>query len=406
MQKLNTLYFLIRFYLLFFYVKFLAICFRLFPKKTKTGDILYLEGFPKDGSGYTYRVEHWKNLLKEQGYKVEALCVIPESSIYFKEANNKNLSNFIIKNIRIRIKQIIYSRKFKLVIVRRNLVVFNQYGNFFMEKLLKTANPNCILDFDDDIGSESPKYTASIFQKIMLMPYNQFYGSFRFYKGFICGSNYLKELTLSKIKTENFIIIPTCVNYTEIIKPKKYSLIVPETFTFGWIGGNQNLFLLKQVIPALNKISKEFKIQLLVIAGVSHYEFEAEFNVIFERFSLETEINSMMKMDIGLMPLNDSASARAKCGFKLIQYMGLGIPGIASALTVNTEIVEDKINGWLVPINQDWYPYLKEVINSYNKLPDMGKLAFNTIKERYSFEANFNKYLSFIKKNIENDKRN
>lgn len=406
MQKFRTLYFIIRFYSLFIFVKLLAFYFKLFPITSKTKDILYLESYPKDGSGYTYRVKHWKNMLIEQGYKTEALCVIPESKVYFKEATKKDLSHFIIQNIRIRIKQIIYSGKFKLVIVRRNLVVFNQYGNFFMEKLLKTVSPNIVLDLDDDIGAESPKYNGSFFQRLMLMPDNHFYGSLDFYKGFICGSNFLKKLTISKIQTDNLVVIPTCVNYTEIVEPKKYSDITPHPITFGWIGGNHNLSLLKQIIPALNKIHKEYPVQLLVIAGVSNYEFNAEFNVIFEKFSLETEISSMMKMDFGLMPLNDTESARAKCGFKLIQYMGLGIPGIASALTMNNEIIEDKINGWLVPIEEDWYPYLKEAVNNYSKLSEMSKLAAKTVKQRYSFEANADRYLSFIKQNLENDKRN
>jgi glycosyltransferase involved in cell wall biosynthesis len=96
------------------------------------------------------------------------------------------------------------------------------------------------------------------------------------------------------------------------------------------------------------------------------------------------------------MPLNDAPVSRGKCGFKLIQYMGLGIPSIASAITVNNEIIDDGINGWLVYDETKWLEKLEEVITRTADFNTFGERAKLKIDSKYSFEANLQEYLSFL----------
>lgn len=399
MNKLKTLCFILRFYGLFAVVRFLTLYYKIIGTGKREKDVLYLESLTFDGAGYTYRVKYWEDILKGKGMEVESLCVVPDAVSFFSESTTDNLQTFILKNIKIRIKQIRYSRNFKCVIVRRNLVIYNQYGNHFMEQFLRVASPDCILDFDDDIGAQEPTRSPSLFHRIMNMSSHQFYGSFDYYKGFICGSDYLKDLVLSKKSTENIVVIPTCVNYTDYPQ-KKYQVSLPSIVTFGWIGGNHNLFLLEKIIPSLNQLHKEFPLQLLVIAGVNDYPFHADFKIVYDQFSLETEIESLMKMDIGLMPLEDDEISRGKCGFKLLQYMGVGIPGIASAVTVNNEIIDDGENGWLVQNEDEWYSKLREAIQRYPEFDSIGHKATDKVDKNYSFKTNSNKYYNFIQQNI------
>jgi hypothetical protein len=179
MRKLYTIFFVIKFYCWFSIVKLLTLFYKLIGPSNPKKDILFLESLTYDGAGYTYRVHQWQKLLSESGLIVESLCVVPDAKTFFKESDTKNLPKFLLKNIRIRIQQIIYARQFKTVVVRRNLVIYNQYGNHFMEKLLRAAHGNCILDFDDDLGAQEPINSTSLFHKIMLMTSHQFYGSFK-----------------------------------------------------------------------------------------------------------------------------------------------------------------------------------------------------------------------------------
>lgn len=403
MKKLNNIIFVFIFLFLFLYVKLLTVYYKIIGNSKPNKDVLYLESFTEDGAGYTYRVKYWKGLLIEKGYSVESNFIVRYTEDFFKQTSSENLSHFLIKSILIRIKQIKYSREFKLVIIRRNLLVYNQYGNHFMEKLLSAAHPNKVLDFDDDIGAtETNKGKKSAFQTIMMFSSNKFHDSFSFYDGFITGSNYLKALVQEKcstVKSENINVIPTCVYYTDL-PAKQYPTKPNDEILFGWIGGNSNLPLLKEIIPAMNKLAKEKAIKLLIIAGVKEYDLKAEFPVVFKQYSLETELEYLKTMDIGLMPLRDNATSRGKCGFKLLQYMGVGVPGIASAITINKEIINDGVNGWLVEPNGDWLPVLRKAVNARESLQEIGDKARNTVHLNYSFSANYVVYENFIQKFI------
>lgn len=98
------------------------------------------------------------------------------------------------------------------------------------------------------------------------------------------------------------------------------------------------------------------------------------------------------------MPLNDDAKSKGKGGFKLIQYMGLGIVSVASAITINTEIVEDGHNSFLVNSNEEWYEKLRTILERKIDFKSISIMARKQIMENYSFKANQKKYIEFVSK--------
>ncbi len=390
----NTIVFILRFYLNLLQIKVLTLYFHVVghAKKTKF-DILYLEVFPEDGAGFNYRAKKWMELLEHTGATVDARFLVRQSADFFQQTKDSNLQKFLLDSMRIRKRQIIESRQYRIVIVRRSLLLYNNYGNLFFEKLLKAAHPNRLLDIDDDTLVVEAK--KNVFSRIMCERHDHFYRSFQYYNGFITGSNYLKELVLEKRDQQEtcILVVPTCVDYDKY-PTKVYSETSP--LVFGWIGGNHNLYQLKSIIPALNTLYETQNFELRVIAGVTSYDFNAKFPVHFIPFDLNTEVEELKKIDIGLMPLEDSITTRGKCGFKLIQYMGLGIPGIASAITVNTEIITDGENGWLVNTPEEWLDKLKTICDERSRLGQIGLKARATIEDRYSFKAHFEAYRTFL----------
>src|SRR5258708_20287210 len=71
-------------------------------------------------------------------------------------------------------------------------------------------------------------------------------------------------------------------------------------------------------------------------------------------WSEDTEVESIHKFDVGIMPLKDSPWERGKCGYKLIQCMACGIPVVASPVGVNSQIVAHGTDGFLANDEAVW----------------------------------------------------
>lgn len=392
-HKINIIFFII-----YFSLKIKIILYFLKEGKDKMKEILFLENFPIENGGYQYRAQKWADLLNYSGIECKVLTIFDEKKDFEHATPQKNLSSFLIVSLRKRFQQILYSRRFKTVIVRRELLLYNDYGNLFMDKFLLKLHPNAILDFDDDIAAakNQPKKITSLYGKLLLEDGNKFNNTLRLYKRFIVASNYLKERVLQENPTlppENILVIPTCVDYDKY-PPKQYPVTI-EKITFGWIGGDHNYPLLDTLLPVLNQLAQKYQFKLLVIGG-TEYKRDSSFEIEFAPWSMETEVENIYRIDVGLMPVEDDLRGRGKGGFKLIQYMGLGIVSVASAVTINCEIVNHGVDSFLAHSLNDWKTILEMILEKKIDFQQVGKKAREKIEKHYTFKANWEKYRSFI----------
>jgi glycosyltransferase involved in cell wall biosynthesis len=284
------------------------------------------------------------------------------------------------------------------VIVRREILMFNDYGNLFFERLMATIHNSLILDFDDDIAAakREPR-TIGFYGKLLLESAAKFTNSFKYYNGFIPASGYLKQKFLSSKNENDILVLPTCVDYDKLT-PKSYGQQTWE-LTIGWVGARNNLENILVVIPALNALADKYKFRLLIVCD-AQLQGRTNFPIENIYWSEKDEITNLQKIDIGIMPLMVNDENKGKAGFKLIQYMGCGLVSLSTALTVNTEIVEDNVNGFLVPPDADWTPYFEKVFNSRENYSAISKAAFEKVKANYSFNAHTDKLITFLKNRI------
>jgi hypothetical protein len=123
MNKIYTFLLLISVY----FIKFIIWIFTntYFKKNSNINKntILFLEDFPIENSGYQYRAAKWANLFRENGYIVDILTTNKHISQYdFKLMNHKF---FLLRNMYVRFFHCIQARKYSVVIVRRELLLYN-----------------------------------------------------------------------------------------------------------------------------------------------------------------------------------------------------------------------------------------------------------------------------------------
>lgn len=380
--------------ILTYYYYFLSKITPLFLAKSKKEGVLYLAAFYPGNAGYHWRVKVWADELMDSGIKVKVCCVFTGEE--FRNLYGIKHSLFLIRFLRERFKQVKLASRYETVIVRRELLMYNDYGNLFLDKMLLKLNKNVILDFDDDIAAQKgqPKKITNWFGKLLMEDGNKFNNALRVYNKFIVASDYLKERILKERggNRAEMLIIPTSVDYSRHLA-KGY--VNNKPLSIGWIGGDHNYFLLDSIIPVLNKLSSTRQFKLIVI-GASKYDRSTNFEIDFREWSLDSEVKNLLDIDIGIMPLQDTEISKGKGGFKLIQYMGLGIVSVASAVTINKEIVNDGIDSFLVETEHEWEDILDKLLSGSVDLKTVGEKARKKILNNYTVEANRTRYIQFV----------
>lgn len=85
-----------------------------------------------------------------------------------------------------------------------------------------------------------------------------------------------------------------------------------------------------------------------------------------------------------------------KCGCKVIQYMGVGIPVVASGVGVHEEIINDGVNGLLADSDEEWIERLSQLIENETLRERFGFMGRKTVEERYSIKVNGPKLLEIL----------
>jgi glycosyltransferase involved in cell wall biosynthesis len=78
-----------------------------------------------------------------------------------------------------------------------------------------------------------------------------------------------------------------------------------------------------------------------------------------------------------------------KCGLKLLQYLAVGTPGIASPIGVNAEIMQGEQVGRAASTDREWEAALEELLVDAPLRRRLGAEGRKRVEEQFSIEANW-----------------
>ena len=210
----------------------------------------------------------------------------------------------------------------------------------------------------------------------------------------IAGNPYLGEF--ARKFNPRVEIIPTpidCERYRPLPqRPTGKPLII------GWMGTDSNVPYLADLIPVMRRLLAETEIRFMIVTGPGKKPPEFDFNerVVWKEWCAKTEIDDLRLFDIGLMPLADDAYTSGKCGFKLLQYMAVGIPVVASPVGMNRQIVEEGINGFLANDEKEWLDKLRLLCRDDDLRQRMGRVGRQMIEASFSLQKISQKWVALL----------
>ncbi len=110
-------------------------------------------------------------------------------------------------------------------------------------------------------------------------------------------------------------------------------------------------------------------------------------DVKFIPWRLDTQEAEIARFDIGIMPLPKTKWAEGKCGYKALQYMAQAVPPVVSDVGINSEIVEHGKEGFVARDLEDFYKYLKLLIENKELRRQMGLSARQKVERYYSVKV-------------------
>jgi glycosyltransferase involved in cell wall biosynthesis len=246
--------------------------------------------------------------------------------------------------------------------------------------LAKIFRKKLIYDFDDAIWL--PNTTSENRISALLKWHTKAKSICKWSYKISCGNAYLASF--AQQHSASVVIFPTIVDTDKQHKYlKQHSNKKP--IVIGWTGTHSTLKYLDAIVPVLQVLEKNHDIEFLVIADKKP-ALPLE-KLRFVKWKESSEIEDLMQIDIGVMPLADTEWEKGKCGFKAIQYMALGIPAVVSPVGVNSSIVEDNVNGFLCSTPDEWENRLSELIKNVSLREQMGSASRKKIIDHYSVSA-------------------
>ena len=283
-----------------------------------------------------------------------------------------------------RLKRVVHGLRagaYDVVFVQRPALPFTALP----ERLISRLNPNVIFDVDDAIflgpgGRVEPARRRTFDDELEIA------------RHVICGNHYLAEMAPDDKTT----MIPTVID-TDKYVPAEAAESDSDGVIIGWMGTSGNFPFLEQVTPVLKRVlDARAEATVRLVSNAAFEPLAGHPQVEQPRWSEERELELLQSFDIGLMPLEDSELTRGKCGFKMIQYMAVGVPVVASAVGANVDIFEGSGAGHLPDSWEDWEQPLLQLIDDADEREQRGSSGREHCVENYSIRGVLDVYLEIF----------
>ena len=209
----------------------------------------------------------------------------------------------------------------------------------------------------------------------------------------VAGNQFLRSETLPY--NSHVEVIPTSIDLSHYGVKNEFHPDGP--LVIGWLGTSSTLKYLERLMPTLENLYQRYPhFQLKIVCD--QFLESPILPVIQKRWSLDEEEADLKSFDIGIMPLVDDLWSMGKCGLKILQYYGVGVPAVVTPVGINRDIVKDGLNGFWAQHEEEWKGRLLRLIQDETLRREMGLRGRETVKSEYSLEVNAPRILSVLQK--------
>ena len=358
--------------------------------------ILALTKYSYEGPSSRYRFYNYKECFSKQDIE---MMIKPFFDKTYFAASNKIIKLFVVlfsyfKRLALICQVLIFKKRYDLLLVEYELF---PYFPAVFEYLMHKRGIKYIVDYDDAIFHKYDMNNDKLIQRLFK---NKIAKVMKYADHVIVCNEYLESYA-KKYNSHTFRL-PTVVLLDKYKKEMEtFQKEEDDIFVIGWIGSRTTSVYILKILPAIKKFAdmyKNVRFDLLGFDGSLLSEEDiSRYHLNIIDWSEEKEIENILTFDIGIMPLHDDPWSKGKCGFKLVQYMSCKKPVIASPVGINSSLVKEGENGFLVKSINDWLHAFERLYLDKELQEKMADNNFHKIEIEYNHVNNCLRYINLIK---------
>lgn len=344
--------------------------------------ILYFTKYSRNAGSSRLRSYQYIPYLEKAGFQVEVSPLFSETYLKALYAG-KPTKRQALAGYAKRLVKIFTVGSYDRVVIEKELFPFLPA---FAERFFHFFGIKYIVDYDDAVFHHYDRSSNPVVRTILVKKID---AVMKYSACVVAGNTYLAERARSA-GAKRIEIIPTVIDLARYPVRQKEAGGTP--FVVGWIGTKTTFE--KHLLPCrewLKQLQLEDPGLRVHIVGITS-DMDLGPRVQYIPWTEETEVSEILKMDVGLMPLQDSPWEKGKCAYKLIQYSACGIPGIASDVGMNREVTVPGETGILATTDEEWMQAVRTLKNNAEERLRMGQHARKKVEALYSIQQTWRRW--------------
>ncbi|MFX4228151.1 MAG: glycosyltransferase family 4 protein [Porticoccaceae bacterium] len=358
--------------------------------------VLFLTRYPVEGASSRYRVYQYLPALADIGV-IARVSSFMSSRMYrtvFSDTQLLLKAWLTLLAVIRRVCVVLVAWRYDVVVMQRELLPF---GPPFLERLLCSMGIATVFDYDDALfvhKDSKHNRLASKLRRADKVPQ-----IFAMVDAVCAGNEYLAEC--ARPYCDNAVCIEVAED-TRRIPLRDFS--VSDRVVIGWLGSPSTEKYLELIRPVLEELFKSHdNLEMHVVGG-------GDFHLAWTRvqhipWQMETEVETLLRFDIGLMPLPLEEWSKGKSGGKARTYMAAGVVPVCSAIGYNLELIDQERTGFLVETPEQWLATLNTLVESRELRERIGRAARAEVERRFSVTGQAEKLKNLLDTAIEHQRR-
>lgn len=336
--------------------------------------VIFFVRYGRTGASSRLRTFQYLDFLTENGIDCKVSSFFDDQYLRELYESKKHNKWRALRSLVKRCLALLSVFRYDQVVIEKELIPF--FPAIF-EWCLRLVRIRYIVDYDDAVYHNYDLHPNRVVRWLL----GQKISHVMKYAGLVvAGNEYIRQKAVDS-GAGKVVIVPTVVDMARY----KSADVINKVFTIGWVGSPVTSKYLPFLKPVIDELATEFEIRLVLIGAGQPLGLTRAKEVV-KPWVESTEVTEIQQFDVGIMPLENSAWEQGKCGYKLIQYLGCGVPVIGTPVGVNNIIIRDE-NGFKAESPEAWSRSIRYLIENPARRREMGEKGRAMVTVEYSLQV-------------------